>query len=151
MGISRAGGPLVHPSIVVDASVWASILMAQDSNHIASLNWWQIYTSAGGILLAPQLLLVEVSAAIARQTKQESLARQAVSYIPTSRRMQLISDDILILDAAALAAQLSLKGADAMYVAAAHQKAVPLVSWDREQLSRSTVLPAQFSPDSFPF
>ena len=125
--------------------------MSRDSNHAASLNWWRVYTTAGGILVAPELVLVEVAAALGRQTKQIAFAQQAVSYLYYTSQVQFVPMDIaLLLDAADLAARLSLKGADAVYVATARLKAIPLVSWDREQLTRaSSVLTNAYTPATF--
>lgn len=144
--------PLRHPNIVVDASVWVSILLPLDSNHSRSLAWWRLFTASGGSLIAPELLLVEVAAAVARQTKAPTDAASAVSYLRQSGNMQLMPvDSTLLLDAADLAGRFSFKGADAIYVAAAHQKALPLLSWDKEQLGRAMILPDRFTPDTVPF
>lgn len=145
-----APGSLTHTQVIVDASVWASILMSKDSNHVVSLNWWRLYTAAGGIVVAPELLLVEVASALARQTKQIVFTQQAVSYLYYTSQVQFeATNTTLLLDAADLAARFSLKGADAIYVATAHQKALPLVSWDQEQLARATVVLARYTPATF--
>jgi predicted nucleic acid-binding protein len=126
--------------------------MSGDSNHAASLNWWHIYTAARGVIAAPELLLVEVAAALARQTKQVTFAQQAVSYLHSTSQVQFVPLDMaLALDAADLAARSSLRGADAVYVATAHQRALPLVSWDQEQLSRATILADTYTPATFSY
>lgn len=141
-----------YPGVVVDASVWVSILLTFDSNHPRSLSWWRMFTASGGTLIAPELLLVEVAAAIARQTKLPEDAQTAVNYLRQPGSMQLVPmDSTLLLDAADLAGRFSLKGADAIYVAVAHQKALPLLSWDKEQLERATVVNGRFTPDTFEF
>jgi predicted nucleic acid-binding protein len=144
--------PLRYPQVVVDASVWASIFMQQDINHASSLAWWQEYVGRGGLILAPEILLVEVSAAVGRRTKQPQLAAQSVLFLQGATGLQLVTvDTALILDAADLAGRLHIRGADAIYVATAHQKALPLVSWDNDQLERATVLPRAFLPRLFPY
>ena len=40
-------------TVVVDASVWVSWLIAYDVNHNASLLWIERYIAAGGFLVAP--------------------------------------------------------------------------------------------------
>lgn len=143
-------GLLQHPQVVVDASVWGSILMSKDSNHVVSLNWWHRYTAAGGIIVAPELLFVEVASALSRQTKKVAFAQQAVTYLYSISQVQFISvDTALLLDAADLAARYGLRGADAVCVASAHQKALPLVSWDKEQLTRAIVLSSKYTPVNF--
>ncbi|HEX8231623.1 MAG TPA: PIN domain-containing protein [Chloroflexia bacterium] len=152
MGRARPSGPLRHPQVVVDASVWVSIIMQQDINHADSLSWWQRYVGSGGLILAPEILLIEVSAAVGRRTQQPHLATQAVEFLLRAAGLQLIPVDTpLILDAADLAGRLRIRGADAFYVATAHQKAIPLVSWDNDQLNRATVLTHAMMPNLFPF
>lgn len=45
----------------------------------------------------------------------------------------------------------TLRGADAIYVATAHQKSLPLISWDHEQLNRATVLFNTYTPATFTY
>lgn len=150
--VTPASVSLQQPNILVDASVWASILMSTDSNHAVSLAWWQRFTGHGGAIYAPSLLLVEVAAALARQTRQPAMAQRAVTYLQQTSQVQYIDmDSALVLDAADLAARLFIRGADAVYVAAAQQKAFPLVIWDNEQLARATVLRETFTPSTSPF
>lgn len=150
---ANAPGALKHPQVVVDASVWVSIIMRQDTNHAQSFAWWQRYVGSGGLIFAPELLLVEVSAAVGRRTQHQQLAVQAVTFLQQATGLQFVAVDTnLILDAADLAGRLNIRAADAIYVATAHQKALPLVSWDNEQLNRATtVLLHGFTPNLFPF
>ena len=55
-------------------------------------------------------------------------------------------DSRLGRSAAQLAAEIVLRGADAVYVATAHHLNVPLVTWDREQQARADRLVAVQSP-----
>jgi predicted nucleic acid-binding protein len=126
--------------------------MTNDSNHGASLSWWRVYTTAGGTIIDPEILLVEVASALGRQTKQVAFAQEAVDYLYHISQVQFVPvTTTLLLDAADLAARFSLRGADAIYVATAHQKALPLVSWDQEQLTRATVLFGAYTPVTFTY
>jgi predicted nucleic acid-binding protein len=126
--------------------------MQQDLNHADGLDWWQKYVGRGGLILAPEILLVEVSAAVGRRTQQPQLAAQAVLFLQGATGLQLVTvDTALVLDAADLAGRLRIRGADAIYVATAHQKALPLVSWDHDQLERATALTRAFLPRLFPY
>ncbi|MDQ3930011.1 MAG: PIN domain-containing protein, partial [Chloroflexota bacterium] len=99
--------------------------MQQDLNHADSLTWWQRYIGSGGLIVAPEILLVEVSAAVGRRTQQPHLATQAVQFLQHATGLQLVPvDTTLILDAADLAGRLRIRGADAFYVATAHQRAL---------------------------
>ncbi len=53
--------------------------------------------------------------------------------------------------AVALAADLYLRGADALYVAIAHEIQVPLVTWDNELLERAAVILPTYTPETVPF
>lgn len=143
-------GPLQHPAAVIDASVWASRLMPQDSNHAASVQWMRRYADASGLLVAPAFLLVEVSAAVTRQTGQTASGKQAVSYILCISQMRLVPlDAALIQSSADMAADLHLRAGDAVYVTVAYLMSIPLVSWDKEQIRRAAGRVAGFAPDNF--
>ncbi len=45
--------------IVVDSSVWVATLVPDDVNHVPSLQWLEVYTLGGGIVVAPALLFPE--------------------------------------------------------------------------------------------
>src|SRR5439155_4609959 len=140
----------MHPSVVVDASVWASLLMPPDSNHAASLSWSSRYVTAGGLIIVPEFMLVELAAALVRQTNQPTTVKQIVRGLYQGVLKIQPVDTNLLRVALDLAADLRLKGADAIYVALGHQLGVPLVSWDKEQLQRSSVLIEAYTPGNYP-
>jgi predicted nucleic acid-binding protein len=123
--------------VVVDASVWISRLVTTDPHHAASARWLAETTATDGLLAAPALVLPEVAGPIARLTGSSRLARRAVSRILRIRGLRIVAiDQELAHGAAPLAADLRLRGADAVYVALASRLRVPLVTLDREQLER---------------
>jgi predicted nucleic acid-binding protein len=125
--------------IVVDASVWVSYLLPQDSHHIASEVWLDGYVKGGGQIVAPALLLAELAGAVARRTGDVALARQLINALTNLPELTLVAlDHSLSLTAAQLAADLKLRGADAFYVALAQVLQIPLFTWDQEQLTRTT-------------
>lgn len=126
---------------VVDASVWVSRLVAQDVNHQVSRQWLETQMAQGQRLIAPVLLLAEIAGAIARRTGSSELARQAIDQILQIPNFHIVTIDYeLGQTATKLAAELYLRGADAIYVALAYRLGVPLVSWDAEQLERASKL-----------
>lgn len=134
---------------VVDASVWVSRLVPQDVHHAASRDWIEREMTGGRFVVAPALLLAEVAGAIARRTGQPQLASRAVERLEHLAGLRLVSVDApLARSAARLAADLSLRGADAVYVAAARHLDLPLVTWDREQRERAGTLIEVRTPDS---
>jgi predicted nucleic acid-binding protein len=123
--------------VVLDTSVWASSLLPNDRNHVAARDLIGGHISNGGQLVAPVLLVVETSATIARLTQNPDLARNAVSQLYSFSLMHLLPlDQELVDEAAGLAAQFSLKGMDSIYVAVAKRLGIPLVTFDKEQLTR---------------
>jgi predicted nucleic acid-binding protein len=133
--------------MVLDASVVVSRLVPQDAHHVASRRWMVQHVAHGGLLIAPALLLPEVAAAIARRTGKPRLASRALAAVLRLPGLRLVVvDDVLARKAASLASQLRLRGADAVYIAAAVALRVPLVTWDVEQRDRAIPLVEVFAP-----
>lgn len=136
--------------VVVDASVWVSRLITSDVNYDASHLWMEQYKIAKGLLVAPAVLLIEVAAAISRQTGRSDLAKEVVTNLSSLSTMRLVPlDSQLVQISVNIAADLQLRAADAVYVAVANQLNIPLVSWDREQLHRASGLITTYTPDSY--
>ena len=138
--------------VVMDASIWVSQLRPQDANHNASRLWMERYTAAGGLLVAPIFLLIEVAAAISRRTGEPTLAEKAIEDLNSIDAIQFVPlDSVLVQAAVNIAADLQLRAGDAIYVAVAQQLNLPLVSWDKEQLQRAGNILATYTPSTYPF
>ena len=86
----------------------------------------------------PALLLAEVGGALTRRMGDAALGHQAVNSMLRLTMLRLVSvNHQLGLRAVQLAADLRLRGLDAVYVAVAETFGIPLESWDREQLTRT--------------
>jgi predicted nucleic acid-binding protein len=133
---------------VVDASVWVSRVVPADTHHPASRAWLDREIEGGNLLVAPALLLAEVAAAISRRTARPRLARRVTAELERIPEIRLVSmDGELARAAALLAADLGLRGADAIYVAVARRLRLPLVTWDGEQRDRGRRVVRIASPD----
>ena len=122
---------------VIDASVWVSRFVTHDPNHAASARWLATTTASEGLLAAPTLVLPEVAGPIARITGSARLAQRVVARMLRIGGVRLVAVDRQLADGAArLAARLSLRGADAVYVALAERLDLPLVTLDSQQLER---------------
>jgi predicted nucleic acid-binding protein len=142
----------MHPLVVIDASIWASRLMPQDVNHIASVAWVDRYRESGGLITAPDFILVEIAASLTRRTGHASLAKESIRYLNYHGPVRIVPlEHFHIQEAARLATDLRLKAGDAIYVALAWQTRCPLVSWDNEQLQRAANLIETYTPVTFPF
>jgi predicted nucleic acid-binding protein len=120
--------------VVVDASVWVARLVPQDLFHLAARAWMDRLLANDGQMLSPSLLLSEVAGAIARRSGEPRLARQAIQQLGQLPGLQLVQmDQGLVQSAAFLAADLGLRGADALYAAVAAELDLPLVTLDADQ------------------
>ncbi len=124
--------------VVVDASVWVSRLVPQDIFHQPIRDWIAARRAENTLLVSPALLLVEVAGAIARRTADAALAQRALETLPRLPELRLIEMERSLVEAAgALAAQLGLRGADALYVATADYLKLPLCTLDEDQRRRA--------------
>ena len=124
--------------VVLDASVWVSRLVLQDEFHAAVKSWMEQQREAGVQFISPTLLLAEVGGAISRRTGDPALGKQAIHQLEDLPGLRLVEmDNELIHEAASLAAELGLRGADSVYVAVARQLNLPLVTFDVDQRERS--------------
>jgi predicted nucleic acid-binding protein len=123
--------------IVVDASMWVSRLVSEDVFHARVKNWMFARLDAEDEFLAPSLLLAEVGGAISRRTNPK-LGLQAIEIIKNLSGLQLVDmEQPLLNDAAQLAAELSLRGADSTYVALAYRLDLAFVTLDSDQKEKA--------------
>ena len=133
---------------VTDASIWVSRFLPEDAFHAASREWLMKAAGEGSSLVAPASLLPEVAGAIARRTGSTRLGYQAVQQIRQVPHLQLVALDADLCDfAAEVASTNRLRGADALYVAVAHQLQTDLASWDEEQIERAAGFAQAYRPD----
>jgi predicted nucleic acid-binding protein len=135
------------PICVVDASVWVSAFVSSDANYASSLAWLRAQSSGGHRIVAPALLLPEVAGALARRTGDPAHARRVLANmrrLPGLRLVDLTAGGAT--RAATSAISLGLRGADSVYVALAVRLAVPLVTWDQEQLIRGAAIVYTMTP-----
>jgi len=123
--------------IVVDASVWVARLVSQDVFYEPVKEWMAAHIESNDHFLAPSLLLAELGGAISRRTTP-SLGLKAIQQVQNLPGLQLVEmDHSLLLEAAQLAAELGLRGADSTYVAVAARLDLPLVTLDVDQRERA--------------
>jgi len=124
--------------IVVDASVWVSRLVPKDVFHQIVKAWMEKQRSEGVIFLSPALLLPEVAEAISRYTGEKRLARNSIDSLMRLPGLRLVEmDQSMVQEAARLAADLGVRGADSFYVAVAARLNLPLATLDEDQKTRA--------------
>ena len=147
MAATQDSLPPTPPLVVLDASAWVSRILLQDSNHPAAMSWINRHLLDGGLFVAPILLVTETAATVSRITGLPTRGRLAASQLYTMPEMSLVQiDQALVDEATELAADLKLRGADAYYVAVARSLGLPLITFDREQLSRAASIVATIRP-----
>jgi len=132
---------------VVDASVFVSRFVSTDVNHARSRDWFRMVRMANSPIFGPNLLLPELSGPISRLV-DHAIAMSALGKLLRMRWLTLLEiDSRLARRSADLAADLRLRGADAVYVSVADRLNFPLVTWDAEQLTRGALAIEVRSPD----
>jgi predicted nucleic acid-binding protein len=136
--------------LVIDSSVLVSAARPGEAGHAQSTAFLAWVRRERPRLFLPTLVLAEVAAALSRTGSEPGLARQyalAVGQLPNTVLVPL--DEGLAGQAAALASQHGLRGADAVYLASAALFAAELVTLDREQLKRGAAVVQTLSPAGF--
>jgi len=124
--------------IVVDASVWVSALIPEDTHHDASSQWLRRVERNEEEIAIPALALPEIAGAIARRTGNPELGKKAVSLVLRMPGLRIVPLDARAGEVAAdSAARYRLRGADAVYLAAAHALRAPLATLDHELRERA--------------
>jgi predicted nucleic acid-binding protein len=124
--------------LTIDSSVVVASLLAHDPRHREALVLMEQVLQGGMRAVMPCSVLVEVVAAIRRQTGSEQAALEVEETL-------LAAGGILFLDitrktardAARLAASIGVKGMDALVVQTALDHHAQLVSFDEEMLRKS--------------
>jgi len=124
--------------IVVDASIWVSRLVSDDASHAIVKGWMTKQREQNIELVSPFLLLAEIGGAISRRTGIDVLGLNAIKQVEKLPGVKLVEmDNSLLIDAAHLAAELGLRGADAVYVATAARLNLPMATLDKDQRERA--------------
>ncbi|NCC36092.1 MAG: PIN domain-containing protein [Chloroflexia bacterium] len=98
-------------------------------------------------IVVPFLVLPEIAGALSRSFRDPMRARLEVDLLRDLRHIQFVPLDATIThEAAELAADRALRGADAVYVAVARRYGCALVTLDREQRERAALVVRTLTP-----
>lgn len=121
----------------IDASVFINAFNPAEAGHTESQHLLAQLRDQATPIIAPTLVLPEVSAAIRRGRDDESLARRFVAALSRLPHLVLVSLDLTLAQQASdVAAQYSLRGSDAVYAAVALRFGSTLITLDQEQHER---------------
>jgi predicted nucleic acid-binding protein len=125
----------------LDASIFARDFDVRDPEHATCHALIEGLATAAIPVVVPTLLLAEIAATISRERRDPIGARLAVEALRAQPHIQFIPiEDALAQEAAELAADYALRGADAVFVAVARRHGCTLVSLDREQRERPAAI-----------
>ena len=124
--------------ITVDASVWTAFFEPKDAFHAQTVAFLRECETRRVEMLAPSLAVVETACAMARRQKDSAkglAVARSLQAIPVLRWVDV--DMTLIEEALIRGTRGLLRGADAVYAAAAASTATTLVTWDNELIERA--------------
>jgi predicted nucleic acid-binding protein len=123
--------------LTIDASVWVAADAADEEAHDDCAAFLRGAVAAGTVVNQPTLSLVEVTAALARRTRDHAFAERAGLAILGTPGVQVHPlDRELAIAASAIASRAFLRGADAVYAATAVATGSTLITLDGELLTR---------------
>jgi predicted nucleic acid-binding protein len=133
--------------VTIDANIWLAAADVDEPAHDVCVACLRQVLLRKARLEHPWLLLVEVSATVARKTRNPSLAEEAVAVVQAVPGQVWHSLDAgLARTAGQLAAQLALRSADAVYAAVAKHSGAVLLTCDVEMQTRAAGAIACLSP-----
>ena len=122
----------------VDASVWVSAHDRQDARCGESRRFLTWAVAAGAELRAPAFARVEIACALARRLRDpDEAVRLTETMLAAAQVVECDVDARLLSKALSHGTRNFLRGADALYAAAAETAGSTLVSWDGEHLNRA--------------
>ncbi len=132
---------------VLDASVCVAFFRQDEPGHQTARAWLTAAADHEESLVAPVILLAEVASALGRAMPESQPVTAVIELLRSRTLVQLFAvDEKLAARAAIIAATHRIRGSDAIYVALADQLAIPLVTFDRQQLERGGLVVTAHTP-----
>lgn len=131
----------------LDANIFVRDLDTREPDHAACHELMSLLVARAIPIAVPLIVLAEVAGTVSRTRRDPiagRLAADALRDIPFLTLLPL--DEALVQEAAEIAADHALRGADATYVAVARRTGAVLVSLDREQRERAAPIVTVLTP-----
>jgi predicted nucleic acid-binding protein len=128
-------------NICLDSSVIVTALRKQENRHLAAKDVLRKVKDGSHIAIEPYTVLIEVTAALKRRTGSKELAlrvRDDLLAINTINFMELGAESAA--DAAEIAAEIGIRGMDAVVIQVAKEFNIPLVTLDQEMLEKARLI-----------
>ena len=130
--------------VTVDANIWIAAFDPHDRFHEASTRFLTIVAKRRLPVAGPAFVVVECACALARRTGSAGTAAEIQQRLFAYPHLMLLPiDERLLTAATALGIRHMVRGADALYVAAAHLSQTQLISWDDERCRRAGAMTAE--------
>lgn len=131
----------------IDANVFVSDAVATDMHHDTSQAFLDAVHLRSERAYCPTIILAEAVSAIARPTRNVTLALREIGIIRRFPGMTLVGLTIVrSCRAAQLAAVHRLRGADSIYAAVAEEFGTTLITWDVEMRTRASGIVTTMTP-----
>jgi predicted nucleic acid-binding protein len=136
--------------VTLDASVFLNAYLSSEQGHDDSRRLMDLLQARGTPMICPSLLLPEVSATLSRGTRDPNLALEFTETLLKLPHLVIVSlDEQLGRESSRIAAEVYLRGSDAVYVATALRYATTLITLDQEMHDRpAALLTTHYPPEA---
>lgn len=136
--------------VTIDASVFLNAFQPAEEGHRTSQALMEHVETEAIPIICPALLLPEVSATISRGTENKQLAIEFARTLQGLPHLMLIPlEEVMARQALTLAAELRLRGSDAVYASTAFKYASTLITLDKEMHDRAETRITTQYPEEF--
>jgi predicted nucleic acid-binding protein len=138
--------------LTLDTNVWIAAYDPRDRFHGDSTSFLTTLARRQMKLYGPAFLMVEAGCALARRAQNTQAGVQAVKRLSAYPMLTLLPlNELLLTTAGELGTRYLIRGADALFVAAATLSGAPLISWDQELVDRAgAITPANWLATNAP-
>jgi predicted nucleic acid-binding protein len=125
-------------AVTVDASVWIATQDPSDAFCAPSRAFLTKALTLGTTVHVSSYARVEVACALARRLRHAAKGQKLTDHVlAAASAREMIMDAALLARASSVGTSKFLRGADALYAAAADLTGSLLVSWDQEHIQRA--------------
>lgn len=123
--------------LCLDSSVIVAALRKQEKDHLLALKLLRKIKDQEHIAIEPYTVLVEVAAAIRRRTGSKELATRVKDDLLSLGTFRFVDlDAVSSSSAAGIAADIGVRGMDAVVIQVAKEFGIPLVTLDVEIIEK---------------
>nr|WP_321498099.1 type II toxin-antitoxin system VapC family toxin [uncultured Methanolobus sp.] len=124
--------------LCIDSSVIVAALRRQEKNHSSALELLRKIKDQEHVAIEPYTVLVEITAAIRRRTGSKELATRVKNDLIALGSFRFVDlDTVSSSSAAEIAADIGVRGMDAIVIQVAKEFGIPLVTLDVEIIEKA--------------